>query len=51
MYFEADHEDYNMAIYSEHPEIEKSYLRRGPPIKDKVHSDKFKQRNSGFFDR
>ena len=51
VYFEADHEDYNIAIYCEHPEIEKSYLRRGPPIKDKVHSDKFKQRNQDFFEK
>ena len=51
VYFEADREDYNIAFYCEYPEIDKSYLRRGPPIKDKVHSDKFKQRNSGFFEK
>ena len=50
MYFEADHEEYNIAIYCEHPEIEKTYRRRGPPIRDKVHSDKFKQKNPGFFE-
>jgi len=51
VYFEADHEEYNIAIYCEHPEIEKSYLRRGPPIKDSVHSDKFKQKNPGYFEK
>ena len=51
VYFEAEHEDYNLAIYCEYPEIEKSYLRRGPPVKDKVHSDKFKQKNRGFFEK
>jgi len=51
VYFEADHEDYNLAIYCENPEIEKSYLRRGPPIKDKIHSDKFIQKNPGFFEK
>ncbi len=49
VYFEADHEDYNIAIYCEKPEIEKSYLRRGPPSKDKIHSDKFIQKNPDFF--
>jgi len=51
VYFEEEHEDYNIAIYCEYPEIEKSYLRRGPPSKDKVHSDKFKQKNHGFFEK
>jgi len=50
VYFEAEYDDYNIAIYCENPEIEKSYLRRGPPIKDIVHSDKFKQKNPGFFE-
>ncbi|MBY9019521.1 MAG: hypothetical protein KGD67_00590 [Candidatus Lokiarchaeota archaeon] len=51
VYFEADREDYNLVIYCENPEIEKFYLRRGPPIKDKIHSDKFKQKNLDFFEK
>ncbi len=51
VYFEADHEDYNIAIYCEYPEIEKSYLRRGPLSKDIIHSDKFKQKNPGCFEK
>lgn len=51
VYFEAEHEDYNIAIYCENPKIEKSYLRRGPPSKDKVHSNKFKQKNPGCFEK
>jgi len=51
VYFEADHEDYNIAIFCENPEIEKSYLRRGPPSKDKIHSDKFIHKNPDFFEK
>ena len=51
VYFEAEHEEYNLAIYCENPEIEKYYLRRGPPSKDVIHSDKFKQKNPGFFEK
>jgi len=51
VYFEAEHDDYNLAIYCENPEIEKFYLRRGPPIRDKVHSNKFKQKNPDFFEK
>jgi tRNA CCA-adding enzyme len=51
VYFEADQEDYSLVIYCENPEIEKSYLRRGPPSKDKVHSNKFKQKNPDFFEK
>ena len=51
VYFEADNEDYNIAIYCEKPEIEKSFLRRGPLIKDKIYSDKFIQKNPDFFEK
>ncbi len=51
VYFEVDYENYNIPIYCESPEIEKSYLRRGPPIKDKIHSDKFKRKNPDFFEK
>ena len=51
VYFEHDLEEYNIAIYCEKPEIGKSYLRRGPPIKDKVHSEKFIKKNPQCFER
>lgn len=49
VYFEHDLEEYNLSIFCENPKIEKTYLRRGPPTKDKVHSEKFIQKNSTFF--
>jgi len=51
VYFEHDLEEYNLTIFCEKPEIEKSYLRRGPPTKDKVHSEKFMKKNPGYFER
>ena len=51
VYFEHDLEEYNLSIFCEKPEIEKSYLRRGPPIKDKVHSKKFIKKNPSYFEK
>jgi tRNA nucleotidyltransferase (CCA-adding enzyme) len=51
VYFEHDLEEYNIAFYCESPEIDKSYLRRGPPSKDTVHSKKFKKKNPNFFEK
>ena len=51
VYFEQDSEEYNVAVFCEKPEIEKSYLRRGPPTKDLVHSEKFKRKNPKFFEK
>lgn len=51
VYFEENLEEYNLSIFCENPEIEKTYLRRGPPTKDKVHSDKFKKKNPHYFQK
>ena len=51
VYFEDDLEEYNLSIFCEKPEIEKSYLRRGPPSKDKVHSKKFIKKNPQYFEK
>ncbi|MBY8987759.1 MAG: hypothetical protein KGD61_04845 [Candidatus Lokiarchaeota archaeon] len=51
VYFEHDLEEYNLSIFCEKPEIEKKYLRRGPPIKDKVHSEKFMKKNPNYFEK
>ncbi|MHA1804752.1 MAG: hypothetical protein ACTSU4_09475 [Promethearchaeota archaeon] len=45
VYFIIDCEEYNLALYCEDPEISKSYLRRGPPLKAKKHAKKFKEVN------
>ncbi|GAH18194.1 unnamed protein product, partial [marine sediment metagenome] len=51
VYFEQDLEEYNLSIFCEKPEIDKSFLRRGPPIKDKVHSEKFIKKNPQYFEK
>jgi len=51
VYFEHDLDEYNIAIYCEKPEIGKNYLRRGPPTKDKVHSEKFIKKNPQSFEK
>ena len=51
VYFEDDIEEYNIAIFCEKPKITKNYERRGPPIKEKNHSIKFRKKNPNFFER
>ncbi|MHA1688652.1 MAG: hypothetical protein ACTSUN_04845, partial [Promethearchaeota archaeon] len=48
VYFIDEQDEYNLAIYCEHPEISKSYLRRGPPLKAKKHVRKFKEKNPNY---
>lgn len=51
VYFEDDIEEYNIAIFCEKPKITKNYERRGPPIKEKNHANKFRKKNPNFFKR
>jgi len=51
VYFEDDIEEYNIAIFCEKPNITKNYERRGPPIKEKNHANKFRIKNPNFFER
>lgn len=51
VYFEDDSEEYNLAIYCSNPKISKSYLRKGPPIKDKSHMDKFILKNPNYIEK
>ena len=51
VYFEDDSEEYNLAIYCSNPKISKSYLRKGPPIKDKSHMDKFIWKNPNYIEK
>ena len=44
VYFEDDIEEYNIAIFCEKPKITKNYERRGPPIKEKNHANKFRKK-------
>ncbi|MFX1274921.1 MAG: hypothetical protein ACFFBP_06145 [Promethearchaeota archaeon] len=49
VYFKHDIGEYNLAIYCIKPKISKTYLRKGPSIKDKEHADRFKQKNPTCF--
>ncbi|MHA1104748.1 MAG: hypothetical protein ACTSPN_03405 [Promethearchaeota archaeon] len=51
MYFEDDIEEYNLAIYCSTPKISKSYLRKGPPIKEKSHTSKFVLKNPNYIEK
>ena len=50
VYFETESDEYCIAIYCENPEIKETYIRRGPPSKDRAHSNKFIQKNPNFFE-
>ena len=53
--FEVFHEDendeYNLALYCDKSEISKTYFRKGPPIKEKSHAEKFKKKNPHYFEK
>jgi tRNA CCA-adding enzyme len=49
VYFEDKIDEYNLAIYCYRPEISQTYLRRGPPTREKTHVEKFKKKNPNHF--
>ncbi|MHA2008240.1 MAG: hypothetical protein ACXABO_13545 [Promethearchaeota archaeon] len=51
IYFEDEIHEYNIAIYCEKPDISQSYIRKGPPVNDAFHSNKFKKRNVDHFEK
>ncbi|TFG29437.1 MAG: hypothetical protein EU532_03095 [Promethearchaeota archaeon] len=51
VYFENEKNEYNLAIYCDKMTISPSYIRKGPPVKDKYHANKFKNANKNFFER
>ena len=51
VYFEQELEEFNLAIFCEKPEIDKSYERRGPPVKNRNHSEKFIEKNPHYFEK
>ncbi|MFX0030758.1 MAG: hypothetical protein ACFE8B_16215, partial [Candidatus Hermodarchaeota archaeon] len=51
VYFEEDKNDYSLAVYCENPDISQTYIRKGPPIKEKNHVDKFKKKNPDYFEK
>ncbi len=51
VYFEENFREYNIGIYCSKPEISKVYLRRGPPLQEREHVKKFKQKNQNCFEK
>ena len=51
VYFEDEINEYNIALYCEKSVISDSYLRKGPPIKEKTHSSKFKKKNPNYIEK
>ena len=51
VYFEDNINEYNMALYCQKPVISEFYLRKGPPIKEKTHATKFKQKNPNYIEK
>ena len=48
LYFNDMRNEYDIAFYVEYPTISQSYLRQGPPLTEKYHSQKFKDKNPNF---
>ena len=51
LYFEDSTQEYNLAFYCEQPSISKTFLRQGPPLKDKMHVERFKEKNPEYFEK
>jgi len=48
LYFDDILNEYDLAFYVENPEISESFLRQGPPLTEKFHVRKFKEKNPNF---
>ncbi|TFG25845.1 MAG: hypothetical protein EU533_00575 [Promethearchaeota archaeon] len=48
LYFEDTTQEYNLAFYCKQPQISKSFLRKGPPAKEKNHAERFKEKNPRY---
>ncbi|MFX0024523.1 MAG: hypothetical protein ACFE9S_19570 [Candidatus Hermodarchaeota archaeon] len=51
LYFDDEKEQYNLVIFCEKPHISDSYIRKGPPIEEKIHANNFKQKNPAYFEK
>ncbi|MFX0186545.1 MAG: hypothetical protein ACFE8A_02290 [Candidatus Hodarchaeota archaeon] len=51
VYFEDVKKEYNLALFCSKPIISKSFIRRGPPVKEKFHAVQFKEKNPNFFEK
>ena len=51
VYFEDEIDEYNIALYCEKPTISQKYIRKGPPIKENYHANKFRKKNPTYFEK
>ncbi|MFX1377578.1 MAG: hypothetical protein ACFFA4_00655 [Promethearchaeota archaeon] len=51
VYFEDDKNQYNIAIFCEKPQIDESYIRKGPPMTEERHVVNFQKKNPKYFER
>lgn len=51
LYFEDSIQEYNLAFYCKEPQISKTFLRKGPPAKEKGHAKRFKAKNPNYIER
>lgn len=48
VYFEVEKNLYAISFYCEKFEISDKYIRRGPPVKEKLHVEQFKKKNPNY---
>lgn len=48
VYFETDKSFYAISFFCENPKISEKFLRRGPPVKEKLHAKQFKKKNPNY---
>lgn len=51
VYFNPDKGEYNLALYCEHPVLDKYYERRGPPLRMEKDVQKFRKKHENCFSR
>lgn len=49
VYFNPDVNQYNLALYCKHPSIGQFYERKGPPLNQKKHVERFKKKHDNYF--
>ncbi len=51
VFFEDELQEYNLGLYCNKPIISESYSRRGPPVNQTKHANKFKSKNPSYFEK
>jgi tRNA nucleotidyltransferase (CCA-adding enzyme) len=51
LYFEENTDEYILVFYCNKPYISQMYTRKGPPVSELTHVNKFKQKNKDYFEK